>query len=200
VSVHSFTFKCRATTDGRSRHDWGLGPLPGSRTGRAPLFVSRRVVALLSAVAIWLSLGPGPKARAESGSLTRPAARVTICAAMALAVKRLVVAASTAAGLSLGFHLLSSTERVERSAPRRAPAHATVFGRTAAPVPRARVAGRPDGPPRVQRLPRKAVRTIGADSESIVYSIENVGDVPVSGGYAAVAYDLGIASSGSRLR
>jgi hypothetical protein len=32
------------------------------------------------------------------------------------------------------------------------------------------------------------------------YSLEFVGDMPVPGGYSAVAYNFAIASSGSRLR
>ena len=52
----------------------------------------------------------------------------------------------------------------------------------------------------IQLLPRKPAQAIGAASARAVYSIEIVGDVPVPGGYAAVAYDLGPASSGARLR
>ena len=107
---------------------------------------------------------------------------------MALRVRRiarLVLAAAIAVGGAFAIHLIT-TGGVNTSA--WSPGHS----RARARAPRTGVA--------VQRLPLRAAREQGAPVQGMFYSLEFVGDVPVPGGYSGVANNLGVASSGARLR
>ena len=125
---------------------------------------------------------------------------------MSVAARRfalVVLAVSIATGLAVAIDLISDTAPVATPAAPLAPRIATASPSVAVFGPITRIDAIQDVPlrsrvvRRKQATPTQEGRTAPTE---IFYSRPFLGDLPVPGGYAAVAFNLGIAPTGSRLR
>jgi hypothetical protein len=105
---------------------------------------------------------------------------------MRRARSRLAVAALIAAGLATAIRLVSGTRSHRMTASHRRPTGTTARSTGRVVTPRA-VGVFDNGPPPVRR--------VFAGSESVFYSIDFMGDMPLPGGYAGVADTLGTAQA-----